>query len=177
MRQHSVEKFLSVTEEIPLDTFNVADIGGKEMMAWRTDELAQYLKLNQIKSFFKTYTSFNLEQHCDIILDISNEPPQEYKDKYDMVISFDTLEHTPNPFEVCSNIIKMIKPDGLVYLATVFSWKLHGRQDYFRFSPDGLRVCFENKATEISCGWDEDISYIKNQTGVYFFGRKIIATD
>lgn len=170
MREYSLQKFVSIMAGMPLDSFDVADVGGKKRMAFTTVLGQNHLKVSQINPFFKSYTTFNIEESTDVILDILQPVPTVYMNRYDLVLSFDALEHITDPFRACSNMIVMGKPGGYIYMATVFSWKLHGRGDYFRFSPDGLRLCFKG-VTEISCGWDEDDHYIKRQTGVYFFGR------
>lgn len=77
---------------------------------------------------------------------------------FDLVVSFDTLEHISNPFIFCSNLVRIAKPGGYIYLQTVFSWEYHpSPQDYFRFSPEGLRECFAGSTAEIlECGWDSE---------------------
>ena len=78
-------------------------------------------------------------------------------DQFDVVLSFDTLEHVSDPFTFCSNLVRVARPGGIIYLATVFAWEYHpSPQDYFRFSPEGLRECFAHTAAEVlACGWDQ----------------------
>lgn len=77
-------------------------------------------------------------------------------DRFDVVFCFDTLEHVSDPFTFCQNLLRITKPGGVVYLATVFAWEYHpSPQDYFRFSPEGLRECFVRSGGEVlDCGWD-----------------------
>jgi hypothetical protein len=66
-----------------------------------------------------------------------------------------------DPFTFCRNLVRIAQPGGVIYLATVFSWEYHpSPQDYYRFSPEGLRECFARTEGEVlACGWDTpDIS-------------------
>lgn len=89
-------------------------------------------------------------------------------DQFDIVFCFDTLEHVSDPFTFCRNLVRIARPGGHVYLATVFSWEYHpSPKDYFRFSPDGLRECFANTNMHIlECGWH------KEGVSVYIFLQK-----
>jgi SAM-dependent methyltransferase len=78
--------------------------------------------------------------------------------QFDIVFCFDTLEHVSDPFAFCRNLVRIARPGGHIYLATVFSWEYHpSPKDYFRFSPDGLRECFANAGGKIlDCGWHKE---------------------
>ena len=93
------------------------------------------------------------------------------RDKFDLVLSFDTLEHVRDPFRFCAHLAKAVRPGGHLFLATVFSWPHHpSPEDYFRFSPAGLRLCLEGSGVEIlECEWDVyDVS-------VYAWGRRTVS--
>ena len=77
---------------------------------------------------------------------------------FDLVLSFDTLEHVSDPFTFCNNLLRVAKPEGYIYLQTVFKWDYHpSPKDYFRFSPDGLRECFSRSGGEmLECDWHEE---------------------
>lgn len=80
-----------------------------------------------------------------------------FLDTFDIAFCFDTLEHVSDPFTFCHNLMRIVKPGGVVYLATVFAWEYHpSPQDYYRFSPEGLRECFVRTACEVlDCGWTQ----------------------
>lgn len=77
------------------------------------------------------------------------------RDSFDVVLSFDTLEHVEDPFRFCRHLVEIAARAGHVYLQTVFSWEYHpSPQDYFRYSPEGLRLCFRGlPATIVEAGW------------------------
>jgi hypothetical protein len=96
------------------------------------------------------------------------------KSQFDLVFSFDTLEHVSNPFLFCEHLIAIAKPGAYIFAATVFSWSYQpAPEDYFRFSPAGLRELFENRCNRhcseidvLHCGWGSD------KRGVVLLGRR-----
>jgi hypothetical protein len=76
-------------------------------------------------------------------------------ESFDVVLSFDTLEHVEDPFRFCRHLVEIAAQRGHIYLQTVFNWEYHpSPQDYFRYSPEGLRVCFRDlPATVVEAGW------------------------
>ena len=94
---------------------------------------------------------------------------------YDLVLSFDTLEHVRDPFLFCEHLIAVAKPGAYLFVATVFDWPYHpAPEDYFRFSPAGLRELFENPRNALTgsfsvlyADWDED------KKGVFLVGRRL----
>jgi SAM-dependent methyltransferase len=83
---------------------------------------------------------------------------------FDLVYCFDTLEHVSNPFLFSQHLLAITKPGGHIYVATVFEWMYHpSPEDYFRFSPSGLRELFRNplnglrdECTVLWHGWGTD---------------------
>lgn len=60
-------------------------------------------------------------------------------DQFDTVISFQVLEHLPNPFKTFEEIFRVLKPNGKLILTAPQSWRKHEKpHDYFRFTNFGL---------------------------------------
>jgi len=84
--------------------------------------------------------------------------------RFDLVHTFDTLEHVANPFRFVEHLIAVAKPGGWIYAATVFQWMYHpSPEDYFRFSPTGLYELFRSplnarrdECTVLWYGWGSD---------------------
>jgi hypothetical protein len=83
---------------------------------------------------------------------------RQLRHSFDVVLSFDTLEHVEDPFRFCRNLVEIAAPGGHIYVQTVFSWEYHpSPQDYFRYSPEGLKLCLRDvPATILDAGWVVD---------------------
>jgi SAM-dependent methyltransferase len=63
----------------------------------------------------------------------------------DFVFSNSVFEHLSNPFSAVSNISRVLKPGGIVFTKTVFSWRYHPvSEDYWRFTHSGLEALFSS---------------------------------
>lgn len=83
--------------------------------------------------------SLNLQPFVNVNLvgDAHNIPFQS--DSFDSVICNAVLEHVPNPQIVVDEIIRVLKPGGLIYLEVPFLFFYHGYpNDYHRFTKHGL---------------------------------------
>lgn len=120
------------------------------------------------------YNTETLATGTDIICDfLDHNAVASLENSFDLTISFDTLEHISNPWLFCNHLVNVTKSGGYIYVATVFLWNYHPcPNDYYRYSPDGLRECFRGTRSEIiEYGWDEpDVS-------VYAFLRKMSYED
>jgi len=69
---------------------------------------------------------------------------------FDTIVSFEVLEHVPNPFKVFSEISRILKPRGILILTTPQMWHLHEEpNDYYRFTKYGLRFLCEENGLEV----------------------------
>ena len=85
--------------------------------------------------------------------DITNCPHVQ-DNSYDVILSIDVFEHIMNPWKAASEIYRILKPKGMVYTLTVFSWRYHkSPNDYWRFTPDALELIFSDFKT-IEKGFD-----------------------
>lgn len=58
---------------------------------------------------------------------------------YDLVISVQVLEHLEKPETAISEMLRVLKPKGKLFLSTNFLYPRHGSPyDYFRFTAEGL---------------------------------------
>src|SRR5262245_2430968 len=65
--------------------------------------------------------------------------------QFDVALLDEILEHVPNPFVVAETLFRALRPGGVVICSTVFLYPRHyvdpaDKQDYFRFTPEGLRA-------------------------------------
>jgi SAM-dependent methyltransferase len=56
------------------------------------------------------------------------------------VLCFDTLEHVEYPHRAMDEIFRVVKPDGIVVISSVFNFAIHDYPyDYWRFTPEAFR--------------------------------------
>lgn len=66
-----------------------------------------------------------------------NQLPKEY---YDVVVCIFVIEHCEDPINLLKEINKLLKKDGILYLATPFQFRIHGPlPDNWRISECGLK--------------------------------------
>jgi SAM-dependent methyltransferase len=71
---------------------------------------------------------------------------------FDYVWSNAVLEHVRNPFRVAAEMVRVVRPGGLVIVQVPFLESIHSwPHDYFRFTPNGLRELF-GELEEVAVG-------------------------
>ena len=107
---------------------------------------------------------------------IANEYPLQYdirflkfdNDSFDALVSDQVLEHIEgNPFEAIEESFRVVKPGGLILHTTTFFNEIHDDKDFWRFSPEGLRIAVEEYGEIIECGgWGNLIAYFLIRLGL-----------
>lgn len=73
-------------------------------------------------------------------------------DAFDAVFSLAVLEHVRNPFECAQEIVRVLKPGGILYVAVPFLQPFHGYPDhYYNMTSSGLKNLFSEKLQIIEC--------------------------
>lgn len=90
---------------------------------------------------------------------------------FDAAVCISVLEHVPYPQKAITELCRVLKPGGRIWIQLPFSFPYHEcPQDYWRVSPQGLRVWMAD-FDEISCG-----AFRFNRTALvassYFYGTK-----
>ena len=63
---------------------------------------------------------------------------------FDTAVSFQVLEHVPQPARMLVEIRRVLKPGGVLVLTAPHIWGIHEEpHDYYRFTPYGLRYLAE----------------------------------
>jgi len=74
------------------------------------------------------------------LCDLSAEIPSSM---YDYIVCTEVLEHTLQPFNAVSNMKRLLKPGGILFVSTPFNFRIHGPlPDCWRFTENGLRILF-----------------------------------
>lgn len=90
-------------------------------------------------------------KNTDICCNIANLP---FKDNsIDIIFCIAVLEHVPNPEKVVSEINRVLKKDGLVYISFPFVYRFHASPfDYSRRTYEGMKVLFKDfKLIDLKC--------------------------
>jgi len=69
--------------------------------------------------------------------------------RFDLILCMNVLEHVRNPFVVADNLKTLLNPQGYIFVAVPFVYKLHGLSygDYWRFTHMGLKTLFDDMDT------------------------------
>jgi SAM-dependent methyltransferase len=72
--------------------------------------------------------------------------------RFDVVICEQVIEHVPDPSAAAANLRGLCAPGGHVVVSTPFLIRVHeewGMQDYWRFTPRGLRTLLERAGLQV----------------------------
>lgn len=115
----------------------------------------------------------------DIVADAERLPFRD--NSIDALVSESMLEHVPHPRHVASEISRVLKPGGMVYVSAPFIHPYHASPDDFsRWTISGLKELFPDfeiiKSGVRSGPWSAFLMFLAYWLGVVFsFGSKKIA--
>jgi SAM-dependent methyltransferase len=75
---------------------------------------------------------------------------------FDFCVSDMVLEHVAgNPFDAVRESLRVVRPGGFIVHTTALMHAIHAEPDYWRFTPDGLKVLCENVGGKVISvdGW------------------------
>lgn len=86
------------------------------------------------------------QSQVDVFADLSGRLP--FDDGYaDTVVSFQVMEHLPEPASFLSESARILKPGGHLIITVPFMWHVHeSPHDYFRYTRYGLTYLLEKAA-------------------------------
>lgn len=87
-----------------------------------------------------------------------------YRDNiYDYFVSDQVLEHVRKPWLGVAEARRVLKPGGLAIVTSALMFPQHGvPYDYFRFTPAGLKVLFEDFSKIHSCAGNGNKQFLKD---------------
>jgi SAM-dependent methyltransferase len=100
-------------------------------------------------SFKKTtIKTLDIDQRsgANFIADICKDNSELLPDQtFDFIVCTEVLEHTIQPFHAVTEMYRLLKNGGLIFLTVPFNFRIHGPlPDCWRFTEHGLRVLFSN---------------------------------
>jgi SAM-dependent methyltransferase len=79
----------------------------------------------------------------DVVVDLTHGLGALPEGRFALVICCSVLEHTPRPWVMAENLIRLLRPGGVLYLSVPWVWRYHAYpDDYFRFSPRAVEALF-----------------------------------
>ncbi|MDJ1178580.1 methyltransferase, TIGR04325 family [Roseofilum sp. BLCC_M91] len=137
------------------------------------EQYARYIYLNQrpFDHIDPEYLVLNPENDSPEI----EELPSLYSEFFGTAVCLNVIEHVENPFEVFDAFYKIMKPEGLLIIETVFSFPYHpSPRDYWRYSADCLKNLSQKAGFKVlECDWrlliraDQGIEVIQEIPGLY----------
>ncbi len=123
--------------------------GSSELALWLLDDFAT------VESTLFPYTDLCALPHKD--------------DTFNMVVSDQVLEHVHDPEAAISESVRVARPGGLIVHTTCLINPVHGRPDYWRFTPDGLALLVPEGATVVATGgWGNPLVWLVVALGARF---------
>lgn len=103
---------------------------------------------NDLKNKEKISVDINKSYNPDVVADICDLNMFE-DESIDGIICAAILEHVYNPFKAVSELFRVLKPGGKMFVYVPWLWKYHAPStgeysDYFRYSCDGVRYLFKD---------------------------------
>ncbi len=110
----------------------------------------------------------------DIVLDLHNiDLPSE---SVGTIICMEVLEHVEFPFQAINEMLRVLKPGGLLIISAPMKLSIHGSpHDYWRFTPEGFKTLLK-PLQQSFVGFCGDIDFPDAIVGIGVKG-KIISLD
>ena len=108
--------------------------------------LTQYLKAHADISDYLT-SDVDESDTADVVCDAQAMPFED--GSYDLVVSFEVMEHLPDPEAFISETARVLKDGGDAMLTLPFMYGRHDFADFHRWTELGLRRIFERHGMEV----------------------------
>lgn len=114
----------------------VLEIGSRRIVApiskGRLGPCAEYVGLDVMEG-----------PNVDVVGDVHDLGPHFEPEQFDAVVSYSVFEHVAMPWKAALEISRILKPGGLVYIATHHDFPIHELPwDFWRFGFDALPTAF-----------------------------------
>lgn len=84
-------------------------------------------------------------QGVDVVVDLARTSSPLPDAHFALAICCSVLEHVRQPWRFATNLSRVVRPGGRLYLSVPWVWRYHAYpDDYFRFSRNGVRALFED---------------------------------
>lgn len=123
-----------------------------------------------VKTLGSEYKSLDVKAthpDLDYVSDVQNMSVPSTS--FDTVVSFEVLEHVPDPKKALAEIYRVLRPGGKLVMSTPFQMYLHNEpNDYYRYTHYALRILLEEAGFTVVV--------LKPSGGLFCFLQGMIAT-
>jgi SAM-dependent methyltransferase len=98
---------------------------------------------------FKDSITLNIDSSAkpDVVADGGRLP---FKNgTFDAVMCLEVLEHTTSPVKMIDEIGRVLKKEGVLILTVPFMFEVHCKEDYYRYTKEGLSKLLSNKFKKV----------------------------
>jgi SAM-dependent methyltransferase len=108
-------------------------------------------ELDAVECSSATYADLGWRRHDTVsYADLDLTDPPDVLPTYDVVVCEQVLEHVTDPWAAAVTLRRLCRPGGRVIVSTPFLLRIHDAPgDYWRFTPDGLRIVLERAGLEV----------------------------
>lgn len=104
----------------------------------------------ELFNHFEAYTGVDIVEGPNVDKVVPAGLFSQYLDKYDIVVSGNTIEHCINPFSFIEDIDSVLKSGGYCCIITPTKIDIHSHPiDCWRILPDGMKILFKHVGWEI----------------------------
>ena len=124
-------------EHFNVEGMEILEVGSRNVVGGVTRDL--FSKAN--------YTGFDYYdgENVDVVGD-AHELSKYFDKRFDLIFSSAVFEHLAMPWKVSTEIIKLLKPGGYVFIETHYSYISHERPwHFFQFSENAIDLLFPEK--------------------------------
>lgn len=131
-----------------------------EQIAGQTLEIGSFDVNGNLRDIFLNYTGLDMRNGPNVDLVASSHDIPLSSHIFDTIVCVEMLEHDSAPWVTADEILRLLKKGGrLIASAPGIGFPRHDYpSDYWRFTPDGLRVLFCSLSPEHVSG-DRDHSF------------------
>lgn len=128
---------------------NVLEVGSR-----MHNPAAWYLNNRDLAKGKWTGVDFQAGLNVDVVGNI--ETGEGLEPGFTGIVCSEVLEHVRRPWLAMETMRRLLQPGGHLLITTLTTFHLHGYpDDYFRYTPSGLKVLMEDAGFECLSAWNE----------------------
>jgi len=134
MSSLSRQQMVEFASRVNIENKSVFDVGsGPE----------QYWARNWLKGKPSNYYTLDINKDYNVDFTHDINYPFNIKQKFDVILCFETLEHVWNPIQAVKNLMNHARKDSHIYISTPFINPIHDTHDFLRYTDEWYLKVFK----------------------------------